>query len=128
MSKNISETKYHLMAVLSRHVGRANAIGMEELFREVFGEIPKNKINDTRRIRKLVEDMRREGLPICAVTDNDNSGYYLAAAGSELKDFCNRIRKRALKLLAMEAKLRKQTLPKLLGEIALTLEGEEMSK
>ena len=115
--------KYKLMSILAEHVGKVNAIGMDELYSRLYGNRPQSKINGTRRLRKLIESARKEGVPICATTDKDTGGYYLAAAGEELDEYCSRLRKRALKLLALEARLRKTTLPKLLGQISINMEG-----
>ena len=116
--------KYKLLAVLSCHIGRQNAISMAELHKAVFGGEVRDKIQDTRKIRHLITQLRKEGVPICSCTKKEESGYYLASAGSEMEDYCRRIRRRALRLLAMESKLRKLALPKLLNEIQLTLLGD----
>jgi hypothetical protein len=114
------------MYELSARVGKTNAISMVELYRRVFGREPRNKINDTRQLRRLIEDMRNEGSPICSSKTPEGGGYYLAAAGSELNDYCKKVRKQALKALAMEAGLRKITLPKLINEISINLEGVDI--
>ena len=109
-----------LKSVLMNHVGTGNKIGMGELYTRVIGEPWQHRINDTRAIRKLIETLQREeGLRICS----DSSGYWLAATGSELTEYLARQRKRALKILAKEAKLRHIELPKLLGQLALDLGG-----
>jgi len=113
--------KEKLLYVLTKHVGKTRSISMAELYREVFGEVPKNKINQTRIIRKLVTELRKEGVPICSDIDREGGGYYLAAAGGELENYCKRLRIRALKILQMEANLREKTLPELLGQIALAM-------
>ncbi|KAA0257195.1 hypothetical protein FHQ18_11565 [Deferribacter autotrophicus] len=122
----MSDVKYRVMTVLSKHIGKHNAISMVELYKHVFSEEPESKVNGTRKIRKVIEMMRREGVPICATQEKDGSGYYLAAAGSELEDYCKRLRRRALKLLAMESKLRKITLPKLIHDISINIDGTEV--
>jgi hypothetical protein len=113
--------KARLLYVLTKHVGKTRSISMAELYKELFGEVPKNKINQARIIRELVTELRKEGVPICSDTDREGGGYYLAAAGGELENYCMRLRIRALKILQMEANLRKKTLPELLGQIALAM-------
>lgn len=123
-----AEYKYKLMLALSRHVSKSKAISMEELFKVVYGGEVNNKVNDTRKLRKLIEGARRDGLPICSIQDKDNAGYYLAAAGTELDDYCKRLRKRALKLLVLESKLRQVTLPNLVNEISFNLDMEAIDE
>lgn len=115
------DKKYRLLAVITKHVGANRAISMERLYTEIYGEEPSNLINSTRSIRKLIELTRREGIPICSLRKKNFHGYYLAGAGSELEEYCKRLRKEALKKLAMEARLRKITLPQLINELQLNL-------
>lgn len=114
-----------LMIVLSSRMGRARAIGMGELFTEVYGEAWAHRINDTRKLRRLISKLKGEGAPICSVSDKEGGGYYLASAGSELDDYCRRLRTKALKILAQEARLRKLALPALVGQISLALARPE---
>lgn len=118
--------KYKLLAVLSKHPGRSRAIGMADLYREVYGEYPKSKITGTRKLRNLLTQLRQEGVPVCSTASQQGGGYYLAGAGSDLQDYCRRLRNQGLKKLGMEAKLRRKTLPQLLGEIQLNMQVEEV--
>ncbi len=113
-----------LLAVLSRHVGKARAISMVELYRFVFEEEPKDKISGTRRLRQLITRLRKEGVPVCSSTETNGGGYYLASTGTDLEVYCKKLRRRALRALAMEAKLRNTTLPELIGQIQLNLTRE----
>ncbi len=108
---------------LTSHIGSANAIGMAELYETVYGRTWRHRINDTRQLRKLITDMRREGVAICSVSDPAGGGYYLAAAGSELKDYLRRSKVRALKILARVSRIQKVSLPELLGQMRLEMEG-----
>jgi hypothetical protein len=47
----------------------------------------------------------------------------LAASGSELEAYLDRQRRRALKILAKEARIRRMELPALLGQLALDFGG-----
>jgi len=122
------ELKNRLLATLARHIGRSRAIGMVALYEEVFGEKWRDKINDTRKLRELITELRREGVPICSVTTKEGGGYYLASAGSELETYCSKLRTSALKKLALEAKLRNITLPELLGQLTLSLTGGNLNE
>lgn len=109
-----------LKSVMMDHVGSNRKIGMGELYERIFGRRWANRINDTRDVRNLIEALQREeGLRICS----DAGGYWLAASGSELEAYLERQRKRALKILAKEAKIRRVELPALLGQLALDFGG-----
>jgi len=110
-----------LKTVLMDHVGTNRKIGMGELYDRVIGEPWQHRINDTRRIRKLVEILQREeGIKICS----DPGGYWLAASSSELDGYLGRQHRRALRILAKEAKIRRMALPALLGQIAIEFGAE----
>jgi hypothetical protein len=126
MSQDSKETlKYRVLSALSGRTGRSRAVDMGELYESVFGETyASHKINGTRKLRTLITELRREGVPICSVSTASGGGYYLASVGSELDDYCKRVRQRALKLLKMESNLRKISMPKLLHQIQLNLDTE----
>lgn len=110
-----------LLMVLSTHVGIEKAVDMGELYERVFDETFANKINHTRRLRTIVTALRRKGIPIGSVTSKNAGGYYLVRAGSELDEYCSRLRRAALNKLALEARLRKISMPELLGQMQLNL-------
>ena len=116
------EATARLMMALSRHIGRARAIGMGELYEHVFGRSWSNRINDTRQLRKLITVLRKKGVPICSCVSKSGGGYYLASAGSEFDEFCTRMyRVPALKKLQKEEIMRKIALPELMGQIVMNL-------
>lgn len=119
--------KGKLLYILSRHIGKGRTIGMAQLYEAVFGKHCGDRINGTRIIRKLITELRREGVPICSDTSMEGGGYYLASAGGELDKYCMRLRIRALKILKMEATLRNITLPELLGQLTLNIGGRNES-
>jgi hypothetical protein len=111
------------MAVLDRHRGRENCIGMGELWRKVFRRPYTHRINDTSELRVLIRRLRRQGEPICSSCDSFDPGYYLAATAAEMEEFAARHQRRGLTSLAQAARLRRIALPELLGQ--LKLEAEE---
>lgn len=115
--------KAKVLGVLINHIGRVNAISMRELYREVFGKeiSERGLISDTRVLRALITKLRDEGTAICSSVSKNGGGYYLAAAGGELADFCSRMHNRALKILTIESKIRKMKLRILLGQMRLNL-------
>jgi hypothetical protein len=119
--KNREIYKAKLLAILAKHVGKSKSIGMGSLYEQVFGNTCKDKVNQARIIRALITELRKEGIPICSDQDKEGGGYYLAAAGKELEEYCMKLRKRALKILHMEAILRNKTLPELLGQLVLSM-------
>jgi hypothetical protein len=113
-----------LMKTLSHHHGRARAISMPALYQAVFSEPMGDKINGTRVLRHLLTALRKEGVPICSISDKDGGGYYLASAGSDLEDYIRRGKAQCLKKLAMLAKLERKSLPEFLGQISIALARE----
>lgn len=101
-------TANQLLALLSRHIGKSNGIGVKALAQQI----------DTteRHVRTLVEALRDEGHAICA---HPSTGYYVAETAEELTHTCEFLHNRALHSLALEAKLRRIPLPDLLGQLHL---------
>lgn len=118
------ERRGSILAALTSHIGETNAIGMGELYEEVYGKAWGNRINDTRALRKAITDLREEGVPICSVATSGGGGYYLAAAGSELANYLRRSERRALLILMRNAKIKKISLPDYLGQMRLNMEGD----
>lgn len=88
-------TSNQLLALLSRHIGRGNGLGVKTLALRLDCE--------ERHVRKLVEALRDEGVSVCA---HPSTGYYIAATPEELQHTCNFLHNRALHSLALEAKLK----------------------
>jgi hypothetical protein len=120
---NADEYRHRLLAELSGRISEPNAISMPALFEVVYGRPWHDKVNGTRDIRKLITDLRAEGVPICSSTAKDGGGYYLAAAGSELTNYLRRTERRALLILQRNAKIKKISLPNYLGQLRLEMAG-----
>jgi hypothetical protein len=118
-----SERRGAILAALASHIGEPNAIGMGELYELVYGEAWGNRINDTRALRKVITDLRGEGVPICSVATSYGGGYYLAAAGSELAGYLRRAERRALLILMRNSRIKKISLPDYLGQMKLNMES-----
>jgi hypothetical protein len=114
--------KMRTLMILTDHIGALNAVGMGELYELATGSTWKNRINDTRIIRTVIEQLRHEGQRICSSPARDG-GYYLASAASELVDYLRKNKSRALKALAMNSAMLRVSLPELLGQMKLELEG-----
>ncbi len=113
------ELASRLLAVLARHQGRDNCIGMGELWRKVFRQPYSHRINDTSQLRRLIRRLRRRGEPICSMSDKFNPGYYLAETPEEMAEFIERHERRGLASLSQVAKLRQISMPELLGQLRL---------
>lgn len=118
-----------LLMELTQHVGSSRIIGMGELYEVVFGKSYQHRINDTRPLRTLITDLRRNGVRICEERSSSGAGYYLASSTSELNRYCQRRTNEALRILAMISKMRKISLPALIGQLILEFpEGETDEK
>jgi len=119
--QEIQMRKTRILMIMSGHVGQSKRIGMGELYERVFEETYDHRINDTRRLRRLITELRKDGVAICSRQSKSSGGYWLASAGSELASYCETLRSRALGILGMEAKVRKMSLPEMMGQMALEL-------
>jgi hypothetical protein len=117
--------KARLLMLMPQHIGKSKTIGMGELFEAVFGEPYAHRINDTKRLRRIITSLRQEGVPICSSASRFSGGYYLASAGSELADYCGKLRRQGLRKLWLEASIRKISLAELVGQLRLDLEVAE---
>jgi len=113
-----------LLKIMTGHVGGGNKIGMGELYEQVAQERYQHRINDTKILRSIITDLRREGVPIMSSQSARDGGYWIAAAGSELDAYCKRLKQHALKKLVQVANLKKMALPDLMGQIRLEMETE----
>jgi len=120
-----NDPENRLLKALSHHHGRARAISMPALFHAVYDKPMGDKINGTRALRDLVTKLRKEGIPICSTASQDGGGYYLASAGSDLDEYCRKLKIQGLKKLAIVAKLQNRALPELIGQISINLARDE---
>jgi len=116
--------KSNLLIVMASHTGRSRIIGMGELYERVFGEQWNNRINDTKRLRKIITELRKAGTPICSDTSSSGGGYYIASTSGELNAFLEKYKSMALKKLSMCAAMKKTSLPEYLGQVQLELEAK----
>ena len=115
--------RHKLLAELSGRISEPNAISMTALFEVVYDRTWFNRVNDTRDIRKLITELRDEGIPICSSSSQVGGGYFLAAAGSELANYLRKTERRALLILMRNSKIKKISLPNYLGQLKLGMEG-----
>lgn len=102
-------TKTALLNVLSRHQGKDRGIGAKALAHELG--IP------PRRLRSLISACRdEEGQAICGTP---STGYYVAVTPEELQESCAFLEHRALHSLRLLSRMKKVSLPALMGQLML---------
>lgn len=102
-------TKTAVLNALTRHQGAENGIGAKALAAEV-GVPP-------RQLRRLISQCRDEdGVAICG---HPTTGYYMACTPDELAQSCAFLEHRALHSLRLLSRMKKVSLPELLGQLKL---------
>lgn len=101
-------TENELLTVLSGHIGRDNGARVEVLATTL-------KVTE-RRVREFVSQLREQGYAVCG---HPTTGYYMASKSSEIEETCQFLRARAMHSLHLEAKMRKISLPDLIGQMKL---------
>lgn len=119
MERNLNEYEFRTYLILMGHKGKENAIDMGELYRRVFGEDFQDKITDTRKLRKVITELRKRGFPVLSSMKGQNRGYYLAKTAEEINEFTKTMEKRALKTLMLICRIKKISLPQYLGQLQI---------
>lgn len=122
------ERRIQILSILTHHIGKANAIGMGELYYKVFEEAYENRINGTRRLRTILKHMKNAGTAICSHSSSNGGGYYLAAAESELVDYHRKVFLNAVGRLARLGHQRKMSRQELCAQTVLLLEVYDETK
>ena len=94
---------------------------MGELYTRVYGKPWRHRINDTRKLRELITELRLEGRRICSSSSSSDGGYYLAATGGELETALDGDYRRAVKILAMRGKMLHASGEEILNQLRLNL-------
>ena len=102
-----------VLAELQQRRGAANGITARDLVYVVTGRI---NAADERRLRQIIEKLRRDGNAICA---HPSLGYYWAASASELDDAVSFLIHRAMTSLAQASAMKRVALPDLYGQFGL---------
>jgi len=115
------EAEAKVLGILTRHVGRENAIGMGELYERIYGEPWSNRINDTRRLRKLITNLRYSGHVIMETRSRSGGGYYIPRSRWEASQYIKRRKHEAVRKLYMISQMEEIGLAELLGQMQLNL-------
>lgn len=127
-SEELQAARMKLYMVMMQHVGPDKKIGMGELYETVFGKRWTHRINDTKQLRILITEMRRDGQPVMSDSSSSSGGYWIAASSSEINDWCDRVKVRALSMLKRISTIKKVSLPEYIGQIRLELGGKDDTK
>ncbi len=122
LTEEKSQALSRLRDIMLRHIGPNKRIGMGELYQEVFGRPWNNRINDTRELRHLITLMRNEGHVVVSMSSRTGGGYYMSTCDSEIETYCNKEKKRALKILTRISRMENTSLPEYLGQMKNELE------
>ena len=100
--------KAALINALAAHQGRENGICARDLAAKVSVS--------PRRLRTLISQARDEGMAICG---KPATGYFVPTTPEELQESCAFLEHRALHSLRVLSRMRKVSLPELLGQMKL---------
>lgn len=103
------KTAADLIAVLQRHVGRENGISAAGLALALG--------TSERQVRQLVTEVRMSGtVALCA---HPKHGYFIAASDEDVRQTCAFLKARAMESLKLAAKLSREPLEDLVGQLRL---------
>lgn len=121
--------KERALTVLQRHVGKGNAITMTRLTAAIQGGelIPSKRYEESRLTRSIIEQLRREGHPVCH-HNGRGGGYFWAANEGELEQTAAWFRKRAMAAFRQEAALKRISLVDLVEQLRLDIETPRMEQ
>ncbi len=103
-----------VLVALLHHQGADQGVSCRQLVQEIAGLYACSA--DERRLRTVIEQLRRDGHGICGTPE---TGYFVAASDAELVHTCNFLYARAMTSLAQIAAMRRVTLPDLRGQLRL---------
>ncbi|MBN8755197.1 MULTISPECIES: hypothetical protein [Variovorax] len=105
-----------VLAELRTRPGRDNGIHVRDLVARITGQAAPAPALE-RRVREFVSALRLQGEQICGKPD---TGYFMAASAAELDETCRYLRSRAVSGLLIESRMRRVSMPALLGQLSLS--------
>lgn len=108
-------TPAQVLTELSHHIGQANGIHVRDLVARITGQLIASEPQE-RKVRQIITDLRMEGSHICG---HPSSGYYMAETPEELEHTLQFLRSRAMSSLALESRMRRISMPELIGQLTL---------
>lgn len=119
------QAKSRLMYEMTKHIGRAKAIGAGELFELVFKRpYEGNKMTGCRELRKLIEEVKYGpeaifiGHSCCTV----RPGYYLPSSDSERREYIARMERQVKRKIGRLARLNQLNAGAYAGQLALEMQ------
>ncbi|WP_275100114.1 hypothetical protein [Sedimenticola hydrogenitrophicus] len=107
--------KGDVLQALARHIGAHQGITARDLVIEISGQSDPHR-GDQRRLRQLITELRMEGHHVCA---HPSTGYFIARDEAELNRTCAYLEERAMASLAQVSRMKRTSLPDLLGQLRL---------
>ncbi|MGH8037033.1 MAG: hypothetical protein ACREPC_08005 [Stenotrophomonas sp.] len=102
-----------VLSVLQGRRGAANGITARDL---VYVLSQRINAGDERKLRQIIEKLRRDGYPICA---HPAFGYHFAADSTELERACSFLVGRAMTSLQQVCAMKRVAMPDLYGQLGL---------
>lgn len=113
-------TKDQVLAELQRHNGREEGIHIHDLVARITNSLLGGPAEE-RKVRKLIEELRTEGYPICALPD---TGYFMAASTRDLNETCAFLVARADTTVQQIAAMKKREAPDLYEALGIPRKEE----
>lgn len=114
-----------LMNEMSKHIGKARAIGAGELFEIIFKRpYEGNKMTGTRELRKLIEAVKYgpEAVFIAHSCCSIKPGYYLPSSDSERREYVARVERQLKRKIGRLARLNQMNAGAYAGQLALEMQ------
>lgn len=108
-------TPQTVLAALRDRIGAVRGVNAQTLALELTGRI---RAGDQRKLRQVIEALRREGHCICA---HPATGYYRAASDKDVDETCEFLYARAMTSLQQISAMKRVQLPDLRGQLRLPL-------
>lgn len=97
-----------VLNALATHQGRDQGVSAKDLAARL-GVPP-------RHLRKFISELREQGLAICG---RPHTGYFMAVTPEDLQESCSFLEHRAIHSLRLLSRMKKVSLPDLLGQLRL---------
>jgi len=106
--------KDSVLAALSKHIGEHNGVTARDLVVEITGKA--DTPGGTRRLRQVIEELRREGHHVCG---HPSCGYFIAKDEDEVNRTCLFLYERAMTSLAQISRMKRVSIPDIRGQLKL---------
>lgn len=115
----LNNLEIQILRILEDHQGKANRIGRFVMLDQINAEHPLFPVRE-REMRRTIKHLREQHGERIGST---GGGYFKAVTTEEIKAISGYYKKRALSELYSAAKIEKENLPAMLGQLSLELGG-----